>query len=304
MPSSPSCRSGWPDGLDQANQDCTTVLSRLCLLPVRSWTLHLASRDPLVGATKRERTCDRLHATLLLMAATATTEPATRAEMSLAGWAALPEDDEGELVDGQLVEEEVSELNHESIVAWLLVVLWSWAVPRGGFVFGSEIKLAVRPRRGRKPDLSVYLPGGPIPRRRATCGVTASRSRTNTLGSACASTGSSILRRARWRSSSSARTGDTRALSGPRRGSSTSRAATSCGSTSMRSGPKSIGLARKATATSPDEALGLMQQARRRPSSERGGHRCCLRRPQVMKMELSVPFLGNTDSATPNHRAS
>jgi Uma2 family endonuclease len=105
------------------------------------------------------------------MAAAATTEHAARAEMSLAEWAALPEDDDGELVDGQLVEEEVPEPNHESIVAWLLVVLWSWAVPRGGFVFGSEIKLAVRPRRGRKPDLSVYLPGGPIPRRRGAVRV-------------------------------------------------------------------------------------------------------------------------------------
>jgi len=45
--------------------------------------------------------------------------------MSLAEWAELPEDDDGDLVDGQLVEEEAPEPNHESIVAWLLVVLWS-----------------------------------------------------------------------------------------------------------------------------------------------------------------------------------
>lgn len=91
--------------------------------------------------------------------------------MSLAEWAALPEDDEGELVDGQLVEEEVPDAAHESIVAWLVVVLWRWAVPHGGFVFGSEMKFAVRPRRGRKPDLSVYLPGGPIPHRRGAVRV-------------------------------------------------------------------------------------------------------------------------------------
>jgi Uma2 family endonuclease len=100
------------------------------------------------------------------MEATTTTEHAPRAEMSLTEWAALPEDDEGELVDGRLVEEEGPEANHESIVAWLVVTLWSWAIPRGGFVFGSELKLAVRPRRGRKPDVSVYLPGSPAPRRR------------------------------------------------------------------------------------------------------------------------------------------
>jgi Uma2 family endonuclease len=86
-------------------------------------------------------------------------------EMALEEWAALAEDEAGELVDGLLVEEEVPETAHESIVAWLLVTLWSWAVPRGGFVFGSDLKLAVRPRRGRKPDLSVFLPGAPAPKR-------------------------------------------------------------------------------------------------------------------------------------------
>ncbi len=100
------------------------------------------------------------------MEATFKVEQAAPPEISLAEWAALSEDEEGELVDGRLVEEEVPEANHESIVAWLLVLMWGWVVPRGGFVFGSDLKLAVRPRRGRKPDLSVYLPGGPIPRRR------------------------------------------------------------------------------------------------------------------------------------------
>lgn len=79
----------------------------------------------------------------------------------------MPEDDEGELVDGRLVEEEVPELTHEAIVSWLIGTLRLWAILRGGFVFGSELKLAVRPRRGRKPDVSVYLPGGPAPRGRS-----------------------------------------------------------------------------------------------------------------------------------------
>jgi Uma2 family endonuclease len=100
------------------------------------------------------------------MEATLDAELAAPPEVSLVEWAALSEDEEGELVDGRLVEEEAPEANHESIVAWLLVLMWGWAVPRGGFVFGSDLKLAVRPRRGRKPDLSVYLPGGSVPRRR------------------------------------------------------------------------------------------------------------------------------------------
>ena len=102
-----------------------------------------------------------------VMAALAIPEHAPRSEMSLVAWAALPEDDEGELVDGRLVEEEVPGLEHEAIVAWLIGALRPWVVERGGFVFGSELKMAVRPRRGRKPDVSVYLPGGPRPGRGA-----------------------------------------------------------------------------------------------------------------------------------------
>ena len=105
------------------------------------------------------------------MVATATTEPAPRPEMSLAEWAALSEDDEGELVDGLLVEEEVPEPEHEVIISWLIGALRLWVIQRGGFVFGSELKLAVRARRGRKPDLSVYLPDGPVPRRRGVVRV-------------------------------------------------------------------------------------------------------------------------------------
>jgi Uma2 family endonuclease len=86
--------------------------------------------------------------------------------MSLEGWAALPEDEPGELVDGRLVEEEIPDAVHETIIAWLIQVLRNWLPPRGGFVLGSELKLAVRPRRGRKADLTVFLPGGAVPRRR------------------------------------------------------------------------------------------------------------------------------------------
>jgi Uma2 family endonuclease len=82
--------------------------------------------------------------------------PAT--EMTLDQWAAMDEDEEGELVDGVLVEEEVAGSEHEVIVGWLIYVLRGWLANRGGFVLGSDAKFAVRPRRGRKPDLSVYFP--------------------------------------------------------------------------------------------------------------------------------------------------
>lgn len=78
--------------------------------------------------------------------------------MTLNEWAALDEDVEGELVDGVLEEEEMPTVVHEVIVLWLGAVLRSWARRRRGLATGSETKLAVGARRGRKPDLSVFLP--------------------------------------------------------------------------------------------------------------------------------------------------
>jgi Uma2 family endonuclease len=86
--------------------------------------------------------------------------------VSVEEWAALPEDETGELVDGCLVEEEVPDLVHESVVAWLVATLRALFVPLGGFVFGSEAKFAVSARRGRKPDVTVFFGGkSPPPRR-------------------------------------------------------------------------------------------------------------------------------------------
>lgn len=68
----------------------------------------------------------------------------------------MDEDAPGELVDGRLEEEEVPDLIHELVVTWLSHVLRVW-LGRTGFVFGSDGKYAVRPDRGRKPDVTVYL---------------------------------------------------------------------------------------------------------------------------------------------------
>jgi Uma2 family endonuclease len=77
--------------------------------------------------------------------------------MSLAQWAELDEDVEGELVDGVLEDEEMATILHEIAVVWLIRVLSTWARHRRGYVTGSEAKIAVGPRRGRKPDLAVHL---------------------------------------------------------------------------------------------------------------------------------------------------
>ena len=79
--------------------------------------------------------------------------------MSLEAWADMPEDDDGELVDGRLVEEEVPSIVHEVIVLWIGSMLRAWAAPRGGFVGASGGKFRVRANRGRKPDVFAFLGG-------------------------------------------------------------------------------------------------------------------------------------------------
>jgi Uma2 family endonuclease len=90
-------------------------------------------------------------------------DEAVHGELSLAEWFALAEDERGELVDGHLVEEEVPNYVHEILVILLGSLLRAWFVPRGGFVGGSDAKLAVGPKKGRRPDLTVYLAGTPLP---------------------------------------------------------------------------------------------------------------------------------------------
>jgi Uma2 family endonuclease len=88
------------------------------------------------------------------------------ARMTVRDWAAMPEDEPGELCDGLLEEEEVPDLPHETAVLWLGALLRTWVVALGGFAFGSEARYALSHLRGRKPDLSVFFPGRPaLPRR-------------------------------------------------------------------------------------------------------------------------------------------
>ncbi len=96
-------------------------------------------------------------------------EPTTQPRaMTLEEWIDLDEDESGEFVDGFLEEEEVASFAHELVVALLIRTLSGWFRARGGFVFGSETKLAVSSRRGRKPDVVVYTPRHGLPSRNAT----------------------------------------------------------------------------------------------------------------------------------------
>ena len=83
--------------------------------------------------------------------------------MSLAEWAALDDEIEGELVDGVLEEEEMPTWLHEVVAAWLVMALGGWARKRNAFVTASELKIAVGPRRGRKPDVSLFTDDIPAP---------------------------------------------------------------------------------------------------------------------------------------------
>ena len=140
--------------------------------------------------------------------------------MTLEEWAALDEEVEGELVDGILEEEEMPSFLHEIVVAWLIRTLHTWARQRRGLVASSETKIAVGPRRGRKPDVSVYLPGRVPPSRtrssacrrtsrwrsrlraRETRAATASTSSPTTHALESPTTGSSTRSFAAWISSS------------------------------------------------------------------------------------------------------
>src|SRR5262249_1956485 len=85
-----------------------------------------------------------------------------RRPLSLEEWAALPEDEEGEPVDGRLVEEEMPTFIHEHLVRIFLPLFREW-LGRGAVVAGSESKLAVSGDRGRKADVAVWLPGSRLP---------------------------------------------------------------------------------------------------------------------------------------------
>jgi hypothetical protein len=100
------------------------------------------------------------------MTSTGTDSPFLPRRMSFEEWAALPEDEPGELVDGFLVEEEVPDYVHEIAIAWLIQTLRNWGSSRGALVAGSGAKFRVTPHRGRMPDLTVYLPGDSKPPKR------------------------------------------------------------------------------------------------------------------------------------------
>lgn len=66
------------------------------------------------------------------MSTTVPADAGAAGELTVAEWAARPEDEPGELVDGRLVGEEMPDLVHETVVSWLFGVLRPWLRDRGG----------------------------------------------------------------------------------------------------------------------------------------------------------------------------
>lgn len=80
-------------------------------------------------------------------------------------WSQLEEDETGELVNGFLEEEEVPDPIHELAVSWFIFLFRSW-LGKAGFVFRSDLKVQTSEKSGRKPDVTVVLPGGARPPKR------------------------------------------------------------------------------------------------------------------------------------------
>lgn len=94
---------------------------------------------------------------------------ATTAVLTIESWAALPEDDEYELVDGRLTPAEMPTFVHEAVVLWLTRILAEWAESRSARVYGSGAKFALSPSRGRQADISVFFEGTRRPPPRGAC---------------------------------------------------------------------------------------------------------------------------------------
>src|SRR4051812_35653171 len=77
--------------------------------------------------------------------------------MTLKEWGDLPEDSYVELVDGVLVDDEMTTETHDFLQTYLAAFFLKFVEPRG--VVFVERKLGISRHTGRKPDVAVFLPG-------------------------------------------------------------------------------------------------------------------------------------------------
>lgn len=77
--------------------------------------------------------------------------------MTLQEWGDLPEDTFAELVDGVLVDDEMTTETHDALQLYIGALFLKFVGERGS-VF-VERKLGISRHTGRKPDVAVFLPG-------------------------------------------------------------------------------------------------------------------------------------------------
>ncbi len=85
--------------------------------------------------------------------------------MTMEEWLALDEEERGELVDGAYEDGEMPSFVHETVFSFLFLIIGVWGKPRGARVMGPGLKFVLNPRRGRMPDMSVFLAGAKLPQR-------------------------------------------------------------------------------------------------------------------------------------------
>lgn len=94
-----------------------------------------------------------------------TAQGGTRPPIDHVSWeefAALPDTDRRELIDGELVEIELPTRLHEYVVATLIIILGGWVRQRkSGYLTASGYKVRVSDERGVMPDLQFYKAGNP-----------------------------------------------------------------------------------------------------------------------------------------------
>ena len=132
-------------------------------MPTLGCADHGSSRLELASSGRQGRRLKRV--ILTAMASHALHADGRPRPMTLEEWADLPEDDEGELVDGHLTEEEVPDFLHELVVAWFIRVLGNWVAPRGGSSGARRRSSPSARGAGASPTRWSTLPGRRPPAR-------------------------------------------------------------------------------------------------------------------------------------------
>ena len=77
-------------------------------------------------------------------------------KMTVEDWGELDDKDWRELVDGVLEEPEMASALHDTVIAWLIALLYPYFAKRKGFVASAGPRLVIRADRGRIADVMCW----------------------------------------------------------------------------------------------------------------------------------------------------